>query len=164
MSLRVWQDAIEYYRKACGVLADFPFEARRSAANTVSAVDSVHRNIAEGYCRRTGREYLYHLNVALGSLGESVSAFHAYRTAQQLSEEQFQALDSFAYRLENQLLKMVQGLERRHHQTTPSVRETQRTPFSGDIDGPGPEEAGYDQVSLAQHPSTPSPQDHRASS
>jgi hypothetical protein len=39
--LRVWQDSIEFYRH------------------------SVHRNIAEGYCRRSIRAYLNFLNIAL---------------------------------------------------------------------------------------------------
>ena len=70
----------------------------------MSSADSVHRNIAEGYCRRSIHEYLNFLNFALGSLGETVSAFHAYRTAGQIDEQTFDALDSLAYRLENSLL------------------------------------------------------------
>ena len=51
------------------------------------------------------------LNIALGSLGESVSGLHAYRKAEQITEESFQRLDSLAYKLENELLKLVESLE-----------------------------------------------------
>ncbi len=75
--------------------------------------DSVHRNIAEGYCRRSIKEYLNFLNIALASLGESVSGLHSYLKARQLSSEQFEKLDSLAYKLENGLLKLVESLERK---------------------------------------------------
>ncbi len=73
----------------------------------------MHRNIAEGYCRRSIREYLNFLNIALGSLGESVSGLHAYRKSKQITEEQFQKLDTLAYKLENGLLKLVESLEQK---------------------------------------------------
>jgi four helix bundle protein len=71
----------------------------------------VHRNIAEGYCRRSIHEYLNFLNIALGSLGESVSGLYAYRKAEQLREDEFERLDGLAYKLENGLLKLVESLE-----------------------------------------------------
>ena len=74
-----------------------------------------HRNIAEGYCRRSIKEYLNFLNIALGSLGESVSGLHAYRKAEQITEESFQRLDSLAYKLENELLKLVESLEEKRN-------------------------------------------------
>jgi len=51
------------------------------------------------------------LNIALGSLGESVSGLHAYRKAKQISEEDFEKLDSLGYKLENGLLRLVESLE-----------------------------------------------------
>ena len=111
--LRVWQDAIQFYVLNCRVFKTFPYELRRVASQAVASSDSVHRNIAEGYCRRSIREYLNFLNIALGSLGESVSGLHAYREAQQISEENFKTLNELAYRLENGLLKLVERLEQK---------------------------------------------------
>jgi four helix bundle protein len=79
----------------------------------IASADSVHRNIAEGYCRRSIHEYLNYLNIALGSLGESVSGLHAYRKAEQFGEDDFEKLDSMGYKLENGLLKLVESLERK---------------------------------------------------
>ena len=59
------------------------------------------------------KEYLNFLNISLGSLGESVSGLYSYRKAKQISEEQFERLDSQAYKLENGLLKLVESLERK---------------------------------------------------
>ena len=56
------------------------------------------------------------LNIALGSLGESISGLHAYRKAEQLAEEDFENLDSMGYKLENGLLKLVESLEQKREQ------------------------------------------------
>ena len=111
--LRVWGDAIDYYVETCRVFRKFSYELRRVASQAIAAGDSVHRNIAEGYCRRSIREYLNFLNVALGSLGETVSGLHACLKAGQMTEEEFDKLDALAYKLENGLLKLVESLERK---------------------------------------------------
>jgi hypothetical protein len=38
---------------------------------------------------------------------------HAYRKAKQVSEEDFEKLDSLGYKIENGLLKLVESLERK---------------------------------------------------
>ena len=111
--LRVWHDAIEYYAATCRVFRAWPFEMKRVAAQAIASADSVHRNIAEGYCRRSLREYLCFLNIALGSLGESVSGLIAYGKAAQIAEPDFQTLNDLAFKLENGLLKLVESLERK---------------------------------------------------
>jgi four helix bundle protein len=111
--LRVWEDAVEYYRLSCSVFRALPNELRRVASQAIASADSVHRNIAEGYCRRSIREYLNFLNIALGSLGESVSGLQAYRRAGQIAESDFAPLNNLAYKLENGLLKLVESLERK---------------------------------------------------
>jgi len=111
--LRVWEDAVELYKLTCGVFRAWPYKLKRVASQSIASTDSVHRNIAEGYCRRSIREYLQHLYIALGSLGESVSGLCASQQADQITLEQFEQLDGLAYRLENGLLKLVESLERK---------------------------------------------------
>jgi four helix bundle protein len=111
--LRVWQDSIAFYRLTSHVFRNFPYELNRVASQAIAAADSIHRNIAEGYCRKSIREYLNFLNIALGSAGESVSGLHACREAGQLSEDDFTALNALAFKLENGLLKLVESLERK---------------------------------------------------
>ena len=112
-NLRVWQDAIEFYKQIYIVFKRLPFPQKKISSQTIAASDSVHGNIAEGYCRRSIREYLQFLNIALGSLGESVSAIYAYRETKQITEEEFEKLDKLAFKLENGLLKLVQTLEQK---------------------------------------------------
>ena len=111
--LRVWHDAIEFYRLTSQVFRKLPYELKRVGSQAIAASDSVHRNIAEGYCRKSIREYLNFLNIALGSLGESVSGLHAYSEAGQISDEEFAALNGLAFKIENGLLKLVESLERK---------------------------------------------------
>lgn len=111
--LRVWSDAIDYYLQTYDTFRRFPYELKRVASQAITSSDSIHRNIAEGYSRRSIREYLNFLNIALGSLGESVSGLCAYRKSKQLTEEEFQKLDILAYKLENGLLKLVERLEQK---------------------------------------------------
>jgi four helix bundle protein len=111
--LRVWQDAVELYRVTCQAVQDWPFERKKVAAQAIASADSVHRNIAEGYCRRSLREYLQFLNYALASAGESVSGYAAYDCAGHFSDADFEALDSLSFRLENGLMKLIESLERK---------------------------------------------------
>jgi four helix bundle protein len=87
------------YVETCRLFKSWPFEMKRVAGQAIASADSVHRNIAEGYCRRSIREYIQHLYIALSSLGESVSGYHAYWKANQLSEDDFENLEAsrFAY-------------------------------------------------------------------
>jgi len=114
--LRVWDDAIEFYVISCRVFKAWPYELKRVASQAIASADSVHRNISEGYCRRSIREYMQSLYYALGSLGESVSGLIAYRRAQQISENDFASLNDLAFKLENGLLKLVASLERKEMQ------------------------------------------------
>ena len=81
------------------------------AANQIASVDSVHRNIAEGYCRRSLNEYLQFLNVAQASLGEAVSGTQVYRRANQIMEAEFEDWDILAYKLENGIKKLIESLQ-----------------------------------------------------
>ena len=111
--LRVWQDAIDFYVSCSRVFRTWPYDLRRVASQEIASADSVHRNIAEGYCRRSIREYMQFLNFALGSLGESVSGLIAYHKAGQLQPADFDSLNALAFKLENGLLKLVESLERK---------------------------------------------------
>jgi len=111
--LRVGNDAIEYYVETCKVFRKFPYELKRVASQGIATSDSVHRNISEGYCRRSIYEYLKFLYIALSSLGESVSGLQACRRANQITEDEFEMLDTVAYKLENGLLKLVESLEQK---------------------------------------------------
>ncbi len=111
--LRVWQDAVSLYILACNVFTNFPFELKKVASNSIDAVHSVSRNISEGYCRRSLKEYLNHLNIALGSCGEFHSCYESFVQANQITSNEFEQLDQLHYKVENALLKLIKSLQRK---------------------------------------------------
>ncbi len=108
--LRVWQDAISLYILTCKVLMDFPFDLKKVVANALDAAHSISRNISEGYCRRSLREYL---NIALGSCGEFHSCDESFKRAGQISDEQYEELDQVHFKLENGLINLIKSLQKK---------------------------------------------------
>jgi four helix bundle protein len=111
--LRVWQDAISLYILSCKVFGDFPFELKKVVANALDAAHSISRNISEGYCRRSLREYLNYLNIALGSCGEFHSCYESFKQAGQISHKQYEELDQIHYKVENGLINLIKSLQKK---------------------------------------------------
>ena len=111
--LRVWQDAVSLYILASKLFINFPFELKKVASNSIDAAHSISRNISEGYCRRSLKEYLNHLNFALGSCGEFHSCYVSLKQAGQVSDDEYEKLDTLHYKVENELLKLIESLQRK---------------------------------------------------
>ncbi len=111
--LRVWQDAISLYVLACKTLTNFPFEFKKVGANSIDAAHSISRNISEGYCRRSLKEYLNHLNIALGSCGEFHSCYVSFKLAGQITEDEYEQFDKLHYKVENELIKLIESLQKK---------------------------------------------------
>ncbi len=111
--LRVWQDAVSLYVLSCRTLEDFPFDLKKVVANALDAAHSISRNIFEGYCRRSLREYLNYLNIALGSCGEFHSCYESFKRAGQISDKQYEELDQVHYKVENGLISLVKSLQKK---------------------------------------------------
>ncbi len=92
------QDAVSLYVLACKIFANFPFELKKVAGNSINAAHSMSRNISEGYCRRSLKEYLNHLNIALGSCGEFHSCYTSCKQAEQITAGDYEALDQLHYK------------------------------------------------------------------
>lgn len=114
--LNVWNDSISLYCKTCQLLKSKPFELKRISSNAIDAAQSISRNIAEGYCRRSIKEYLKHLYIALGSSGELHSCFYSMFIAEQITEEEFNEIDVLHFKVENELIQLVKSLERKEQE------------------------------------------------
>ena len=111
--LRVWNDAIELYVLACSILTDIPFELKKTVSNCIDSSHSISRNIAEGYSRRSIKEYLYFLNISLGSSAEFHSGIISFFKADQISKEVFEQIDKLHYKTENELIQLVKSLQKK---------------------------------------------------
>jgi four helix bundle protein len=111
--LNVWNDAIELYCLTCQLMAKLPYKLRKTIANSIDAAQSISRNIAEGYCRKSIKEYLQFLYFALGSCGELHSCIYSFFKSGQISDEEFDGLDRLHYKIENELIQLVKSLQKK---------------------------------------------------
>jgi len=112
--LRVWQDSVSLYILACEIFLKFPYGIRKTASQAIDAAHSISRNIAEGYCRRSIKEYLNLLNIALGSCGEFHSCYESFRQAGQIDGVEYERLDQLHYKVENGLLSLIKSLQKKY--------------------------------------------------
>ena len=108
--LDVWKDSIELYILSCKLLGDFPYDKKRTVGNVLDACHSISRNIAEGYCRRSRKEYLNFLNYALGSSGEFHSSMISFYMTGLISDVEYEEIDKLHFKLENRLLRLISSL------------------------------------------------------
>lgn len=104
--LIVWQEAIDLYsfiKRELRVLNDVPLKVKAQVEDSIFSVSS---NIAEGYCRRSIKENIQFLSVALASLGENYSQIFALTNSEDLKTDWFKEYDSKHYSLENKLIKL----------------------------------------------------------
>jgi four helix bundle protein len=111
--LRVWESSIELFTLVNQLLRDIPFEHNKTKSNILDAAHSINRNIAEGYCRKSPREYLNFLNFALGSCGELYSSLYAYEAAGIIDNKSFSGFDELHFKTENELLKLAKSIQQK---------------------------------------------------
>jgi len=108
--LRVWQDAVALYILAGTVFGRFSYPFTKVASTSIDAAHSISRNIAEGYCRKSLKEYLNFLNIALASCGELHSCYESCRAAGQIADAEYEQIEELHYRVENSLIKLISSL------------------------------------------------------
>jgi len=105
--LEVWQRALNYYVKICEVSQNFPTsEIWGLRSQLREATLSISLNIAEGCGRRTKVEFKRFIDIARGSLFESVSNLFACKARNLVSASTFNEL----YCEGEEISKMLAGL------------------------------------------------------
>lgn len=113
MTLDVWNKAIDLFKLTSDLtdnIKDIDFRLR---SQILGAVQSVSANIAEGYCRKSLKEYLQFLHIALGSSGEALTRMIGLKHSGKLSTELFEDFDILHYETENKLIALVKGLQKK---------------------------------------------------
>ena len=111
--LRVWQDSLELFVLVHKTLKNLSYDYNKPKSNTLDAAHSILRNIAEGYCRRSPKEYINFLNYAIGSSGELNSGMIGFQKTGVISEEDFENFDVLHYKVENELLKLAESIQKK---------------------------------------------------
>jgi four helix bundle protein len=92
------------------VEAKIDFKLRAQFAD---AAQSIAANISEGYGRRSVKEYIQFLYIALGSAGETRTRAIGLNQTQQLSDPRLHEFDLLHYEVENRLLRLIEKLEQK---------------------------------------------------
>lgn len=104
--LVVWQEAIELYvfvKEKIRKLNEVPFKVK---AQVEDSIYSCHSNIAEGYSRRSIKEYIQFINISLSSLAENYSQIFALYSGNEIEIQLFDEYDKKHYSLENKLIQL----------------------------------------------------------
>ena len=113
MGLIVWQKALELFElvwKVAYVEAKIDFKLRAQLAD---AAQSVSANISEGYGRRSIKEYIQFLYVALGSMAETMTRSIGLARTGQIAQDRLEEIDVLHYEVENRLLRLIEKLEQK---------------------------------------------------
>jgi four helix bundle protein len=113
MGLIVWQKALDLFElvwRLTYVESRIDFKLRAQIAD---AAQSISANIAEGYGRRSVKEYIQFLYVALGSAAETMTRAMGLNGTEQLSDERLHEFDLLHYKVENRLLRLIDKLEQK---------------------------------------------------
>ncbi len=113
MRLIVWQRATVLFQlvwRTSYVDAKIDFKLRAQVAD---AAQSVSANIAEGYGRRSAKEYIQFLYYALGSLAETLTRTIGLHSTAQITDAQFNGINLLHYEVENRLLRLIEKIEQK---------------------------------------------------
>jgi four helix bundle protein len=95
--LIIWQKAVEFAKEIYLVTENGAFRTDHALKNQMrDASVSISSNIAEGFERRSRKEYLNFLNIAKASAGKAGSQLFVAREVGYLSEEEHQRLREMA--------------------------------------------------------------------
>ena len=111
--LNVWREAIDLYafeKKLLDQIRSISFKIKDQILDSAFSISS---NIAEGYCRRSIKEYIQFVNVALGSCGENYSQMYALLKSQEISKDIFDDFDKRHYSVENKLVNLAKALSKK---------------------------------------------------
>ena len=107
--LDVWHKALEYADLIYNISREFPSEERFGLTRQLRrAAVSVSSNIAEGSSRSSDTDLARFIEIAYGSLLESVSELHVAKRQRYLKNEAFEE----TYKRAENLAKMLSGFRR----------------------------------------------------
>jgi four helix bundle protein len=107
--LEVWRLAIELFRYEFELLSDIKIDLKLKSQILDSSF-SVHSNIAEGHSRRSKKELVRFIEIALSSLAENYSQMYAIFTTGIIDKDIFDRYDDKCFELENKLIKFIKSL------------------------------------------------------
>lgn len=103
--LRVWQSALELYNLTSKHFAESKQFFFRD--QILRAALSVSNNIAEGFERKTNKEWIYFLYVAKGSCGEVRSMLYLAKDQNMINETEMDIIMKLAFEISKMLGSLI---------------------------------------------------------
>ena len=113
MTRDAWNKAVELFKLTSALMEGIQKIDLRLKSQILDAVQSVSAYIAEGYCRKSLKEYLQFLHIALVSSGEALTRMIGLVHSGRLSSQHCKDFDNLHYETENKLLALVKALQKR---------------------------------------------------
>lgn len=111
MKLEVWNDAIMLFKYIYSLVNSISNLDYKLKSQILDSAQSISSNISEGYGRKSINEYLYFLNISLGSSAELLTRVVGLNEIELLSENDFEEFDKKHYEVENKLLGLIKSLQ-----------------------------------------------------
>ena len=108
--LEVWKEAVELFvivKKRIDKLNTVSFKVKAQIEDSILSCSS---NIAEGYGRRSIKENIQFLAIALASLGENYTQIFSLLNLGVIERDWFDEYDNKLYSLENKLIQLNKSL------------------------------------------------------
>jgi len=138
--LLAWQRAHELVLAVYDLAKAFPRDESYGLTKQLrDAVVSVPANIAEGYGRNSDRQYLYHLNVAWGSLAETEYYIELALDLKYIAEQQYGQVEALRSETAYLLYRLIQSVAGR-----PEKRAEEEIPLSASQGSVRESSASYD--------------------
>jgi four helix bundle protein len=108
--LDVWKNAMDLVEAVYKVTADFPAEEKYGLSSQIRrCAVSVPSNIAEGFMRKSTKEYIQFLYISLGSLGELDTQLEISNRLKYISNQE--SLNKQTLIIRKQLYGLVKSLK-----------------------------------------------------
>jgi four helix bundle protein len=111
MKLEVWNDAIDLFQLTYKLMHNISNLDFKLKSQILDAAQSISANVAEGYGRKSINEYLYFLNISLGSSAESLTRIIGLKEIELIKLNDFEEFDKKHYEVENKLIALVKSLQ-----------------------------------------------------
>ncbi len=107
--LEVWKLSVELFRYEFELFSNIKIDLKLKS-QILDSASSVHSNIAEGHSRRSKKELVRFIEIALSSLAENYSQMYAIFTTGIIDKDIFDRYDDKCFELENKLIKFIKSL------------------------------------------------------
>lgn len=109
--LIVWKNACELRQLIYNITKKFPKNEHRHVSQMCDSARSIKRNIQEGYKRASIGEYMHHLSIAQGPLGELSGDVDDCWQDNLINTQEYSRIDNLIKRTDYLFMRLIQSLE-----------------------------------------------------